>query len=104
MDSARPVGAGAMTRGSYRGFEDLAVNRIDSCKSSQRACAFLSAVILLASHFAIGQTVGTYERTYRQSKAAVERALKGLEPSLGGRLPALEGFAVQGERPLNRFE
>jgi len=94
-----------MTRGSFRGFEDLSMNRIGSFKYSRRApCPALLAVILLASHFAIGQTAGAYERTYRQSKAAVERALKALQPSVGGKLPTLEGFAVQGDRPLSRFE
>jgi hypothetical protein len=52
----------------------------------------------------VGSQVGTYERTYRQSKAVVERVLKELQPSLSGRLPALEGFAVAGDHPLNRFE
>jgi len=45
-----------------------------------------------------------YERTYRQSKSAVEKALKELQPSLGGRLPVLDGFALQGDRPLNRYQ
>jgi hypothetical protein len=45
-----------------------------------------------------------YERTYRQSKSAVERALKELQPSLGGRLPVLDGFALQGDRPLNHYQ
>ena len=45
-----------------------------------------------------------YERTYRQSKSAVERALKQLQPSLGGRLPVLEGFALAGDHPLNRYQ
>lgn len=81
------------------------MNRIGSYKYSRRvAFALLLAVILLASHLAIGQTAGAYERTYRQSKATVERALKELQPSLGGKLPTLEGFAVQGDRPLSRFE
>ena len=45
-----------------------------------------------------------HERTYRQSKSAVERALKQLQPSLGGRLPVLEGFAVAGDHPLNHYQ
>jgi hypothetical protein len=45
-----------------------------------------------------------YERTYRQSKSAVEKALKELQPSMSGRLPALEGFASSGDRPLNRYQ
>ena len=45
-----------------------------------------------------------YERTYRQSKSAVEKALKELQPSTSGRLPVLEGFAVPGDHPLNRYQ
>jgi hypothetical protein len=47
---------------------------------------------------------GPYERTYRQSKSAVERALKELQPSMSGRLPALEGFALAGDHPLNLYQ
>jgi hypothetical protein len=47
---------------------------------------------------------GTYERVYRQSKIAVDRALKQLEPSMAGRLPVLEGFAEAGEHPLSRYQ
>jgi hypothetical protein len=45
-----------------------------------------------------------YERTYRQSKSAVEKALKELQPSMSGRLPALEGFALAGDHPLNHYQ
>jgi hypothetical protein len=47
---------------------------------------------------------GPYERAYRQSKSAVEKALKELQPSMSGRLPALEGFASPGDHPLNRYQ
>jgi hypothetical protein len=47
---------------------------------------------------------GPYERTYRQSKSAVEKALKELQPSTSGRLPVLEGFALPGDHPLNRYQ
>jgi hypothetical protein len=47
---------------------------------------------------------GPYERTYTQSKNAVEKALKGLQPSMRGRLPALEGFALPGDHPLNQYQ
>ncbi len=47
---------------------------------------------------------GPYERTYRQSKSAVEKALKELQPSMRGRLPVLEGFALLGNHPLNRYQ
>jgi len=47
---------------------------------------------------------GPYERTYRQSKSAVEKALKELQTSMSGRLPVLEGFALPGDHPLNRYQ
>jgi hypothetical protein len=47
---------------------------------------------------------GPYQRTFHQSKNSVERALKELQPALSGRLPGLEGFALPGEHPLNRYQ
>jgi hypothetical protein len=44
-----------------------------------------------------------YQRTFPQSKAIVEKRVKELQSSSGGHLPALEGFAVSGDRPLDRF-
>lgn len=44
------------------------------------------------------------ERTFRDSKAAVEKTLKGLQSSIAGRLPLLDGFAVPADRPLDRFQ
>jgi hypothetical protein len=64
-------------------------------------------VALLASRAAIAQVANSQagnERVFRQSKAAIEGALKSLEPSMSGRLPALEGFALSGDHPLNRYE
>jgi len=43
------------------------------------------------------------EREFPQSKVAIEKALKTLQPSVAGRLPLLEGFVVPGDRPLDRF-
>jgi len=45
-----------------------------------------------------------YERNYVQPKSTVEKVLRELQPALSGRLPVLDGFAVQGERPLNRYQ
>jgi len=45
-----------------------------------------------------------YERTYPQSKSAVEKALKELQPSMRGRLPVLEGFAAPADHPLSRYQ
>jgi hypothetical protein len=47
---------------------------------------------------------GPYERTYRQSKSAVEKALKELQPTMRGRLPVLEGFAAPADHPLSRYQ
>ena len=45
-----------------------------------------------------------YERTFSQSKAAVEKTLKQLQASASGRLPTLDGFTRPGDRPLDRFQ
>ena len=44
------------------------------------------------------------ERTFPQSKASVEKALKTLQSSVAGRLPALEGFTISGDRPLDKYQ
>jgi hypothetical protein len=44
------------------------------------------------------------ERTYGQSKAVVEAAVRQLQSSAGGHLPVLDGFAVPGEQALDRFQ
>jgi hypothetical protein len=44
------------------------------------------------------------ERVFPQPKAAVEKAVKQLQSSSSGRLPVLDGFAVPGDRPLERFQ
>ena len=66
--------------------------------------AVFPLVVLLVAVQSGGAQAGSYERTYRQSKSAVEKALKELQPSMSGRLPALEGFASPGDHPLNRYQ
>lgn len=44
------------------------------------------------------------ERTFRESKSTVEKALKKLQPAMSGRLPAIEGFALVGDHPLTRYQ
>ncbi|MFZ0797763.1 MAG: hypothetical protein WCA13_03245 [Terriglobales bacterium] len=70
--------------------------------------AFLLVMLLtaevLSGRAQAGPQAGPYERTYRQSKSTVERALKELQPAMRGRLPVLEGFAVLGEHPLSRYQ
>ena len=64
---------------------------------------FPLAVLLMAVQSGGAQAV-PYERTYGQSKSAVEKALKELQPSTSGRLPVLEGFTLPGDHPLNRYQ
>jgi len=45
-----------------------------------------------------------YERTFVESKANVEKVLKEMQASMAGRLPVLDGFALAGDRPLDRFQ
>jgi hypothetical protein len=65
-------------------------------------CATVLSVIFF-SFLASAQNPAV-ERTFPQSKIAVEKALKGLQPFCSGRLPTLDGFAVPGDRPLDRFQ
>jgi len=45
----------------------------------------------------------SYERSFPQSKAEIEKALKELQPALAGRLPSLEGFATPGDHSLENY-
>lgn len=42
------------------------------------------------------------ERVFQQPKAAIQRAIREIQPSLSGRLPALEGFATS-DHALDRY-
>ena len=66
--------------------------------------ALLLAVFLTAACGESLAQAGQNERTYNQSKTAVQRALKELQPAMSGRLPTLEGFASAGDHPLSRYE
>ncbi len=76
------------------------------------AAAFLLVVVPMAAAQSgspqtstqISPPASAFERTYHQSKSAVEKALKELQPSMSGRLPVLEGFALPGDHPLNRYQ
>src|SRR5258708_38317683 len=96
MDSTRPVGAVTMTR---RGFQIAS----RCARAALWAALPLLVLIVGAGQSGSAQAV-PYERTYRQSKSAVEKALKELQPSTSGRLPVLEGFALPGDHPLNRYQ
>ena len=75
------------------------MRRIHLVAASQLMFLFsLAAPVLLAA-----QSV-PYERTFSQSKAAVEKTLRQLQPSASGRLPTLDGFTRPGDRALDRFQ
>jgi hypothetical protein len=44
------------------------------------------------------------ERIFAQSKAVVEEVLKKLQTPIAGRLPTLDGFAVPGQRSLDKLQ
>ncbi len=60
----------------------------------------------LALGFLVGVALaqGGNERTFPQSKATVERALKEMQAATAGRLPVLAGFATSADHPLERFQ
>ena len=68
-------------------------------------CAVLWAIaIILVTSVRVGSAqMVPYQRVFSQSKAMVEKRLKQMQASSAGHLPALEGFAVSGDRPLDRF-
>jgi hypothetical protein len=45
-----------------------------------------------------------FERTFPQSKAVVEKALKEMQPAASGRLPVLDGFANSPDHPFDRYQ
>jgi hypothetical protein len=71
-------------------------------------CALLQAAVYAALLFCSAANGSTQarpvERTFRESKTTVEKTLKQLQPSMSGRLPALEGFALVGDHPLTHYQ
>jgi hypothetical protein len=61
-----------------------------------------AALMFVLSACVVAQSV-PYERSFLQSKAVVEKALKQLQPSLSGRLPVLDGFATDHDHALDRY-
>ena len=51
-----------------------------------------------------GQAANSYGRSFFKSKPDVEQALKDLQVSAGEKLPTLEGFVSETEKPLDRYE
>jgi hypothetical protein len=70
--------------------------------------AFSHAVLAAVVAFCCaegGQAQGSgVERTFRQSKATVDRVLKDMQAATAGRLPVLDGFATSADHPLERYQ
>jgi hypothetical protein len=64
------------------------------------ACLLL---MMCSLKYAMPQTAAN-ERTFPQSKTAVEKAVKELQSVAAGRLPTLDGFAASGSLPLDRYQ
>jgi hypothetical protein len=64
----------------------------------------LSSVCLIVSTTVAWAQSNSIERTFPQSRAAIEKALKAMQVNMAGRLPVLETFAKPGEYPLNRYQ
>jgi hypothetical protein len=66
--------------------------------------ASLSAMLGLAFVQCGSAQSGPRERAFPQSKAVIEKTLKDLQASMAGRLPVLDGFAIPGDHPFDRYQ
>jgi hypothetical protein len=81
------------------------VRQTHSTQATQRAWFLLFCVTVAALLAGPGAAQNVpYERTFAQSKPAVETALKQLQSSAAGRLPTLDGFTPATDLPLSRFQ
>lgn len=70
----------------------------------RNAALTLGAAVLLLPFRLQAQNIPT-ERSFGQSKVAIENALKTMQASMAGRLPVLDGFANPAEgRSLDRYQ
>jgi hypothetical protein len=88
-----------MTRRSFRISRELR----RALSPALLVALFLASFLIVAAQSA-GAEAGPYERAYSQPKSTIEKALKELQSAMSGHLPALEGFALQGDHPLNRYQ
>jgi len=63
----------------------------------------VALTVVLIPAGSLAQT-NSNERVFTQSKAAVEKALKGMQGSMSGHLPVLDGFATADKYPLDRYQ
>jgi len=64
----------------------------------------LSAVLVLALAQYGSAQGDSRERNFPQSKAVIEKILKDLQASMAGHLPVLDGFAISGNHPFDRYQ
>jgi len=74
--------------------------------TAQRSFRVLAAfaVLLSANTFLALAQSKTYERTFTQPPTAIQKELQKMQSSMSGHLPLLDGFAVAGEHPLERYQ
>lgn len=65
------------------------------------ACSLLASLCYVKP---VSAQDSRFERRFPNSKAEVDNALQGLQGSLKGRLPILEGFVEETNEPLDHFE
>jgi hypothetical protein len=63
---------------------------------------FIALLGCMVSVLAIAQS-DTTERTFSQSKGSIEKILQGMQSTLSGHLPVLDGFAKPGEHALDHY-
>ena len=73
------------------------------CGARDYVLTLCGCLVILSTTVAWTQS-NPAERTYPQSKAAIEKVLKAMQANMAGRLPILEGFANGGEHPLDRYQ
>src|SRR5580700_7223312 len=68
------------------------------------ACVLLPAIAAFCCAERSQAQGNGYERTFLQSKATVEKALKDMQAATAGRLPVLSGFATSSDHPVDRYQ
>ena len=77
-------------------------------KRSLGVRAIIMACLVLLSCFSgppeTNAQAKTYERTFEQPESVIRRTLQQMQSGMAGHLPTLDGFAVAGERGLERYQ
>ena len=63
---------------------------------------WLAVAILCVAR--VGRAQAEPERSFPQSRSAIEKALKQMQAATAGRLPVVEGFATSPDHPLDRYQ